>query len=64
MKGAWTSGERTSLERFAEQIEIRAMGEGFTWETQDLERDLAAAQAAWERAEEMLNDESLDMILP
>lgn len=54
VKGAWRSGERRVLEHFGEQIDIRVMGEGFTWETQDRARDIRAAQAAWQAAEEMI----------
>ena len=54
VKGAWRSGERRVLEYFGEQIDIRVMGEGFTWETQDRARDIRAAQSAWQAAEEMI----------
>ena len=54
VKGAWRSGERRVLEYFGEQIDIRVMGEGFTWETQDRARDILAAQSAWQAAEEMI----------
>ena len=54
VKGAWRSGERRVLEHFDKQIDIRVMGEGFTWETQDRARDIRAAQAAWEAAKEMV----------
>ncbi|MGH6946900.1 MAG: cob(I)yrinic acid a,c-diamide adenosyltransferase [Kiloniellales bacterium] len=54
VKGKWQTGERAILERFPEQVEIRTMGEGFTWETQDRARDIAAAKAAWEVAKEMI----------
>jgi cob(I)alamin adenosyltransferase len=54
IKGKWQSGERTVLERFPEQVTIRAMGEGFTWETQDRARDIRAAQAAWATSREMI----------
>ena len=54
VKGAWQSGERRVLEHFAEQVDIRVMGEGFTWETQDRARDVRAAQAAWKAAVEMM----------
>ena len=47
IKGAWSTGERTVLERMGDLVEWRTMGEGFTWETQDRERDVAAARAAW-----------------
>ena len=49
VKGAWGTGERNVLERFPDLVTIRAMGEGFTWDTQDRARDIAAARAAWER---------------
>ena len=48
VKGKWQTGERTVLERFPDQVDIRTMGEGFTWETQDRARDIRAAEAAWE----------------
>jgi cob(I)alamin adenosyltransferase len=54
VKGRWATGERTILERFPDQVTIRTMGEGFTWETQDRARDIRAAEAAWGVAEEMI----------
>ena len=63
VKGAWETGERTFLERFPELVTITAMGEGFTWETQDRARDIAAANAAWERGKQMMDDPELEMIL-
>ncbi len=50
VKGKWETGERVVLERFADQVTINTMGEGFTWETQSRERDIAAARAAWDQA--------------
>jgi cob(I)alamin adenosyltransferase len=50
VKGRWESGERAALEKFAPLLTSHTMGEGFTWETQDRQRDIAAARAAWERA--------------
>src|SRR5690348_15115660 len=47
IKGAWGTGERTILAQFPELVTCRAMGEGFTWDTQDRARDIAAAAAAW-----------------
>jgi cob(I)alamin adenosyltransferase len=63
IKGAWTTGEAKFLARFPEQVTIRAMGEGFTWETQDKERDIAAATRAWEAAAAMLADPSYRMVV-
>lgn len=54
VKGAWQTGERPVLEMFPNQVEIKAMGEGFTWNTQDRARDIAAAQAAWTEARRMI----------
>ena len=54
VKGKWQTGERMVLEHFPEQIEIRTMGEGFTWDTQDRARDIAAAKAAWEASKQMI----------
>ncbi|HYM04303.1 MAG TPA: cob(I)yrinic acid a,c-diamide adenosyltransferase, partial [Stellaceae bacterium] len=47
VKGKWETGERRVLERFPDQVTIRAMGEGFTWDTQERARDIRAAEAAW-----------------
>jgi cob(I)alamin adenosyltransferase len=63
VKGAWTTGERTVLARFPELVTCRAMGEGFTWDTQDRARDIAAARAAWEAAIGMIADPSYRLVL-
>ena len=54
VKGKWQTGERVALEKFGDLVSIKTMGEGFTWETQDRQRDLAAARAAWERAKAII----------
>jgi cob(I)alamin adenosyltransferase len=54
VKGKWETGERHVLEKFPEQVEIRTMGEGFTWDTQDRARDIRAAQAAWQASNQMI----------
>ena len=54
VKGKWQTGERLVMEKFPDQVTIRTMGEGFTWETQDRARDIAAARAAWEASKEMI----------
>ena len=51
-KGAWQSGERAAIERFGDQVEWHTLGEGFTWETQDRARDVAAAERAWAAAQQ------------
>lgn len=63
VKDSWDTGERWVLEKFPEQVTISALGEGFTWETQDRTRDIAMARGAWEQAKAMILDESYDMVL-
>jgi cob(I)alamin adenosyltransferase len=63
VKGAWGTGERTVLEKFPDLVTIKAMGEGFTWETQNRDRDIAHARAGWEEAKRMIADPSLSMVL-
>ena len=63
VKGKWQTGERAILEHFPERVTIRTMGEGFTWDTQDRQRDITAAKAAWQAAQEMMADQSYDLIV-
>ena len=63
VKGKWTTGERAVLDRFPGQVTLATMGEGFTWETQDRQRDIAAARSAWEKAKEFVADDRHDMVL-
>ncbi len=63
VKGKWGTGERDVLAKFPDLVTCRAMGEGFTWDTQDRERDIAAARAAWEMAKQMIADPSYSMVL-
>jgi cob(I)alamin adenosyltransferase len=63
VKGKWETGERVALAKFGDQATISTMGEGFTWETQDRQRDIAAARAAWARAVELINDDRHAMVL-
>ena len=64
IKGAWDTGERRLLTgHFGELCQFHAMGEGFTWETQDRARDIAAARAGWEKAKELILDESQRMVV-
>jgi cob(I)alamin adenosyltransferase len=62
VKGAWDTGERRILERF-EGVSWHTMGEGFTWETQDRARDVAAATRAWDKARELMADASIRLIV-
>ncbi len=63
VKGVWETGERVVLDKFPDLCVIKAMGEGFSWETQDRERDIAAARHAWEIAKEMINDPSYKLVI-
>jgi cob(I)alamin adenosyltransferase len=62
-KGAWQSGERKALERFPDLVSWHTLGEGFTWETQDRARDVAAAARAWDKAKELMADPAIKMIV-
>ncbi|MDQ0315689.1 cob(I)yrinic acid a,c-diamide adenosyltransferase [Amorphus orientalis] len=63
IKGAWETGEATALKRFEDQISWHTMGEGFTWETQDRARDVAAATAAWEKACALMADPEIRLVV-
>ncbi|MCC0077436.1 MAG: cob(I)yrinic acid a,c-diamide adenosyltransferase [Rhodobacter sp.] len=64
IKGAWDTGERRLLTtHFGDLCQFHAMGEGFTWETQDKARDIAAAQRGWEKAKELIRDPDIRMVL-
>ena len=63
IKGAWSTGERTAFERFGDQVEWHTMGEGFTWETQDRARDVAAAERAWAQALAMMARPGLGLLV-
>jgi cob(I)alamin adenosyltransferase len=63
VKGVWETGERSILDKFPELVTIRAMGEGFSWETQDRQRDIKAAESAWQMAKDMINDPTYKMII-
>jgi cob(I)alamin adenosyltransferase len=63
IKGAWQSAERDALAAFGEQVSWHTMGEGFTWETQDLKRDVAAAERAWVKALELIADPTFALVI-
>src|ERR1700747_2352568 len=63
IKGAWHSAERDALAVFADQVSWHTMGEGFTWETQDLARDIAAAARAWETSLELMADPTFGLVI-
>lgn len=63
IKGRIETGEKAVLDRFGDQVTVRRMGEGFTWETQDRQRDIAAARAAWDIAKEMIHSGEYRMVL-
>ena len=63
IKGAWNTGERSVLEGFGDMVRWHTLGEGFTWETQDKTRDMAAAAKAWETAKALMQDPDLKLIV-
>ena len=63
IKGAMSTGEEKFLRRFPDEVSFHAMGEGYTWETQDRERDVVKAQQAWELARGFLSDPSIGLVL-
>ncbi|MCC5781243.1 cob(I)yrinic acid a,c-diamide adenosyltransferase [Nitratireductor sp. B36] len=63
IKGAWHCGEKDAFSAFGDQVSWHTMGEGFTWETQDLARDIAAAERAWGKAEELMADPSIGLVV-
>ena len=63
IKGAWHTAERDALARFGDQVVWHTMGEGFTWETQDRARDVAAAERAWSKAQELMSEPSFSLVI-
>jgi cob(I)alamin adenosyltransferase len=63
IKGAWHTAERDALARFGDQLVWHTMGEGFTWETQDRARDVAAAERAWSKARELMADPGFGLVI-
>lgn len=63
IKGAWDTGEKHALKAFGDRIDWHTLGEGFTWETQDKARDIAAAEHAWAKALELMADPSIRLVV-
>lgn len=63
VKGAMVTGEKAVFDAFPDNVVFKAMGEGFTWDTQDRARDIATARAAWEEVKRMIADPAYDMVL-
>ncbi len=63
VKGSWETGEKTFFRDNPELLTFEVMGEGFTWDTQDRARDIAAARAAWERSKALILDPAYDFIV-
>jgi cob(I)alamin adenosyltransferase len=63
IKGTWATGERAGFERFGDSIVWRTMGEGFTWDTQDHERDVAAARAGWAEALKLMAEPTIRLLI-
>jgi cob(I)alamin adenosyltransferase len=60
---AWDTGEARVLAKFPDLVTLHIMGEGFTWETQDIKRDIAAAERAWEKALELMAEASFGLVI-
>ena len=63
IKGNWKTGESKAFKKFSDQCDIFTMGGGFTWETQDFEKDVATANKAWEKCKEILHDEKYHLVI-
>ena len=63
VKGVWETGERAILDDYPDLVTIKAMGEGFTWDTQDRQRDLAAARNAWQAVKAMMDDPAYHIVI-
>lgn len=63
VKGNWKTGEKEFFKRFSDLVRLEVMGEGFTWETQDKQRDIAAAEKAWEVSKEMMTSGDYDLVI-
>ena len=63
IKGTWKTGEKQFFARFSDLVTVRTMGEGFTWDTQDRQRDIAAAEAAWAQSIEFLSSGEFDLVV-
>ncbi len=63
IKGAYSTGEESFFRRFPDEVEYHVMGDGFTWDTQNLEQDIASAEAGWEVCKKLLQDPSIDVVL-
>jgi cob(I)alamin adenosyltransferase len=62
-KGAWETGERKAIAAFGDQVSWHTLGEGFTWETQDRARDVAAAERAWAKAKDLMADPAIRLLV-
>ena len=63
VKGSWETGEKNFFQAYPDLLTFEVMGEGFTWDTQDREKDIAAARAAWERSKQLILDPDYDFII-
>lgn len=63
IKGAFSTGEEAFFRRFPEEVSYHVVGDGFTWETQNLDADIASAEKGWEVVKQLLNDPDIDVVL-
>jgi len=63
IKGAYSTGEEAFYRRFPDEVEYHVMGDGFTWDTQNLEQDIASAEKGWEVCKQLIADPDIDVVL-
>lgn len=63
VKGAWKTGEKLFFERMSEFVDMHTMGDGFTWDTQDRDKDIASATAAWEKSRTLMESGDYDLVV-
>jgi cob(I)alamin adenosyltransferase len=63
IKGAFSTGEEAFFRRFPDEVEYHVMGDGFTWDTQNLEQDIASAKKGWEVCKQLIADPNIDVVL-
>lgn len=63
IKGAFSTGEEAFFRRFPDEVEYHVMGDGFTWDTQNLKQDIASAEAGWDVCKRLLQDPTINIVL-
>lgn len=63
IKGGMSTGEEQFFRRFPDEVSYHVMGEGYTWDTQDRQRDIEKARQAWDIARQLLNDPQIALVV-